>query len=73
MRLTPENTQLAGIVADGDHTLYIRVLRDSDNDHKFTETDEVVILRVDLAQPAEGRPILDDEARKRVQSIIEAK
>jgi len=73
IRLTPAGTQLHEIIADGPDTLYIRVLRDSDGDRKFTIADESVILRVDLRHPAEGQPVLDEQLRKRARSIIEAK
>jgi hypothetical protein len=72
-RLTPENTQLAGIVADGNDTIYVRVLRDSNADHRFTNENEAVILRVDLRHPAEGQRVLDEELAKRAKAIIEGK
>jgi hypothetical protein len=72
-RLTPEGTQLSHIVADGDHTLYVRVLQDSNGDHNFTGEDQALILRVDLAHMGEGKPVLNEEIQKRAESILEAK
>jgi hypothetical protein len=72
VRLTPEGTQLSGIVIDGDDTLYVRVLRDFTGDHKPTEGRESLIFQVDLRHPAEGRSVLDEAVRRQAQSIIEA-
>ncbi|MDB5356422.1 MAG: hypothetical protein JWN24_2875 [Phycisphaerales bacterium] len=72
-RLTPEGTQVAGIVADGNDAIYVRVLRDSNADGRFTDEDEALILRVDLRHPTEGQPIPDEQIRRRAQAILEGK
>ena len=74
-RLTPAGTQLTDIVDGGTVDLiYVRVLRDSNGDHRFVEgQDEAEILRVDLRRREEGKAILDQETKRQARRIIEEK
>lgn len=69
--LTPEGGRFDDLTLDEDgRTLYARSVIDSDGDHRFTEADDAVIARVDLADPAMGTPIVPDELRQRAFSLI---
>jgi len=73
VRLTPPNTQYTDITSDGPDTIYIRILRDSNADHRFNDEDEPTILRVDLTHPAEGTPVVDPQLATRAKNLIEEK
>ncbi len=70
-RLTPDGTQLTGIVPDGEDALCARVLYDSNGDHHFTADDQAMLYRIDLRHPAEGQAMISEPVRKGAEEIVE--
>lgn len=73
VRLTPEGTQLTGIIPDGEEAICARVLYDSNGDRHFTSDDQAMLYHIDLRHPAEGKPMISEEVRKGAEGIVEGK
>ncbi|WP_016870352.1 MULTISPECIES: hypothetical protein [Fischerella] len=50
--------------------IFIKILKDSDNDQKFTEKDETNFIRVNLDKPVVGSEIISDEIEQKIKSLI---
>lgn len=70
--LSPEDAQVIGIdsAANASNWLYLRVRRDSDGDHHFTNRDRVEIFRVDAMIPSEPQRLMSDALAEDAMNIV---
>lgn len=70
-QITPNNTQLISWTVDKrNNTLFLRIVKDSDQDKKFTDRDHNNFLKVNLNQPDIGTEIISEKIEKDINSLI---
>jgi len=72
IQLTPAGTMYDDLIVDHlGKIMYFRVIYDSNKNGKFTDPlDEQRLLKIDMAKPAMGSPLISDEVRDKVLKII---
>ncbi|MDZ7962807.1 MAG: hypothetical protein RMY34_33900 [Aulosira sp. DedQUE10] len=71
LQITPNNTQLLNwVIVPSQNALFIKILKDSDNDKKFTEKDKTNFIRVNLDKPAMGTEIISDAIEQEIKSQV---
>lgn len=69
-QITPNNTQLVNwTVVQSIGTLFAKIIRDSDNDKRFTERDETTLLKVSLDNPTIGTEMISDRIKQQIKSL----
>ncbi|MBW4643736.1 MAG: hypothetical protein KME23_12230 [Goleter apudmare HA4340-LM2] len=69
-QITPNNTQLINwVVIPSQNAIFLKVLKDSDNDKKFTQDDKTSFLRVSLDKPSMGTEIISEQIEQEIKSI----
>jgi hypothetical protein len=69
-QITPDNTQfLSWVVVQSVSGVFFKIVKDSDNDQKFTERDETTFIKVNLDQPGIGTEIISDKIKQELKSI----
>lgn len=69
-QITPNNTQLLNwTVVQSIGTLFAKIIKDSDNDKKFTERDETTLLKVSLDNPTIGTEMISDRIKQQIKSL----
>lgn len=69
-QITPNNTQLVNwTVVQSIGTLFAKIIKDSNNDKKFTERDETTWLKVSLDNPTIGTEMISDRIKQQIKSI----
>ena len=69
-QITPNNTQLVNwTVVQSIGSLFAKIIKDSDNDKKFTERDETTWLKVSLDNPTIGTEMISDRIKQQIKSI----
>lgn len=70
-RITPLNAQVSGWKYDKNrHVIFLRVIKDSDNNKKFTNQDEVNFIKVNPKNPGQGKEIISDQIQQQLKSLI---
>lgn len=70
-RITPLNAQLSSWKYDKNRGLiFLRVLKDSDNNKKFNSQDEVNFINVSPNNPAQGKEIINDKIQQEIKSLV---
>jgi hypothetical protein len=70
-QVTPDNTKIINwVVVPSQNAVFIRIIKDSNNDNKFTATDKTNFIRVNLEQPSIGTEIISDEIEQKIKSYI---
>ncbi|WP_026736684.1 hypothetical protein [Fischerella sp. PCC 9605] len=70
-QITPDNTQiLNSTIVQSAGAIFIKILKDSDNDKKFTEKDETNFIKVNLDNPTVGSEIINDETEQQIKSLV---
>ncbi|MGH1393082.1 MAG: hypothetical protein ACRAVC_03480 [Trichormus sp.] len=71
-QVTPNNTKIINwVVVSSQNALFIRIIKDSNNDNKFTATDTTNFIRVNLEQPSIGKEIISDAMEQKIKSYLE--
>ncbi|MBD2209534.1 hypothetical protein H6G27_06555 [Nostoc linckia FACHB-104] len=71
LQITPNNTQILNwVIVPSQNALFIKVIKDSDNDKKFTANDKTNFMRVNLDKPAMGTEIISDAIEQEIKSQI---
>lgn len=69
-QITPNNTQILNwSIIQSIKSIFVKIIKDSNNDKKFTETDESTYIKVNLDNPTIGTEIITDDIKKQIQSI----
>ncbi|WP_414573287.1 hypothetical protein [Nostoc sp. CCY 9925] len=70
-QITPNNTQIINwVVVPSQNAIFIKIIKDSNNDKKFTGTDNTNFVRVNLDRPAIGTEIISDRLEQEIKSYI---
>ncbi|MBW4612400.1 MAG: hypothetical protein KME21_03820 [Desmonostoc vinosum HA7617-LM4] len=70
-QITPNNSQIINwVLVPGQNAIFIKIIKDSDNNKKFTEEDETNFIRVNLDQPGMGNEIISDQTEQDIKSYI---
>ncbi len=69
-QITPNNTQILNwSIIQSIKSIFVKIIKDSNNDKKFTETDESTYIKVSLENPTIGTEIISDEIEEKIKSI----
>ncbi len=69
-QITPNNTQILNwSIIQSIKSIFVKIIKDSNNDKKFTETDESTYLKVSLDNPTIGTEIISDSIKEQIKSI----
>lgn len=70
-QVTPNNTKIINwVVIPSQNAVFIKIIKDSNNDNKFTATDKTNFIRVNLEQPSIGTEVISDEIEQKIKSYI---
>lgn len=70
-QVTPENTQLIDLRVDKNiDAIFLRIKKDSNNDKRFSDEDDISVFRINLSNPSAGMEIISDQISKKVNSIF---
>ncbi|WP_392533247.1 hypothetical protein [Nostoc sp. C117] len=70
-QITPDNTQIINwVIVPSQNAIFLKILKDSDNDKKFTEKDKTNFVRVNLDKPAMGNEIISDQIEQEIKSYV---
>lgn len=70
-QVTPNNTRmLSWVLLPSQNAILIKILKDSNNDKKFTSEDAVNFVRVNLDKPEIGKDIISDKLDQEIKSYV---
>ncbi|MCW5316934.1 hypothetical protein GTQ43_24890 [Nostoc sp. KVJ3] len=70
-QITPNNTQIINwVVVPSQNTIFLKIIKDSDNDKKFTGKDKTNFIRVNLDKPAMRSEIISNQIEQEIKSSI---
>ncbi|BDI18813.1 hypothetical protein ANSO36C_46150 [Nostoc cf. commune SO-36] len=70
-QITPNNTRIISwVVVPSQNALFLKIIKDSDNDKKFTEEDRTNFVRVNLDKIGMGTEIISDQIEQEIKSYI---
>ncbi len=70
-QITPSGTQIMNWnVIQSIGAMFIKIIRDSDNDNRFTEKDRTAFIKVNIDNPEIGKEIISNQLEKEIQSHI---
>ncbi|BAT56399.1 hypothetical protein NOS3756_54040 [Nostoc sp. NIES-3756] len=70
-QVTPNNTRIINwVVLPSQNIILIKILKDSNNDNKFTGVDRTNFVRVSLDNPSIGTEIISEQIEQKVKSYI---
>ncbi len=68
-QITPDNTQIMNWnIIQSVGAMFIKIVKDSDNDKRFTDKDKTAFIKVNLDNPEIGKEIINEELEKQIQS-----
>jgi hypothetical protein len=71
VKITPNNTQILNwVIIPSQNALFLKIIKDSDNDKKFTERDKTNFMRVNLDKPGMGTEIISDSIEQEIKTYI---
>ncbi|MBD2682094.1 MULTISPECIES: hypothetical protein [Nostoc] len=70
-QITPNNTQIINwVVLPSQNAIFLKIIKDSNNDKKFTGEDNTNFVRVNLDRPGIGTEIISDRLEQEIKSYI---
>ncbi|MEH2208807.1 MAG: hypothetical protein V7K53_32850 [Nostoc sp.] len=70
-QITPNNTRIISwVVVSGQNAIFLKIIKDSDNDKKFTKEDKTNFVRVNLNKIGMGTEIISDKIEQEIKSYI---
>lgn len=71
-QITPNNSKIINwVIVPSQNAIFLKIIKDSDNDKKFTEADKTNFVRVSLDKPAMGTEIISDQIEQEIKSYIQ--
>jgi hypothetical protein len=71
-QITPNKSQILNwVVLPSQNTIFIKILKDSTNDNKFTSADQTNFVRVSLDKPSFGSEIISEQLEKQIKSYLQ--
>ncbi|MEH2152582.1 hypothetical protein [Nostoc sp.] len=70
-QITPNNTRIISwVVVPGQNAIFLKILKDSDNNKKFTPEDKTNFVRVNLDKIGMGSEIISDQIEQEIKSYV---
>ncbi|MDZ7994727.1 MAG: hypothetical protein RM022_009200 [Nostoc sp. EfeVER01] len=70
-QITPNNTRIISwVVVPSQNAIFLKILKDSDNDKKFTKEDKTNFVRVNLDKIGMGTEIISDQIEQEIKSYV---
>ncbi|MEH2025885.1 hypothetical protein [Nostoc sp.] len=70
-QITPNNTRIISwVVVPSQNAIFLKIIKDSDNNKKFTEEDKTNFVRVNLDKIAMGTEIISDQIEQEIKSYV---
>ncbi|PHM08892.1 hypothetical protein [Nostoc sp. 'Peltigera malacea cyanobiont' DB3992] len=70
-QITPNNTRIISwVVVPGQNAIFLKILKDSDNNKKFTKEDKTNFVRVNLDKIGMGTEIISDQIEQEIKSYV---
>ncbi|MBN3879695.1 MULTISPECIES: hypothetical protein [unclassified Nostoc] len=70
-QITPNNTRIISwVVVPSQNAIFLKIIKDSDNDKKFTEEDKTNFVRVNLDKIGMGTEIISDQIEQEIKSYV---
>ncbi|MEH2270885.1 MAG: hypothetical protein V7K68_21135 [Nostoc sp.] len=70
-QITPNNTRIISwVVVPGQNAIFLKILKDSDNNKKFTQEDKTNFVRVNLDKIGMGTEIISDQIEQEIKSYV---
>ncbi|WP_427160302.1 hypothetical protein ACQFX9_00965 [Aliinostoc sp. HNIBRCY26] len=70
-QVTPQNTKVLNwVVLPSQNAVFIRIIKDSNGDNKFTSADKTNFVRVSLEQPKMGTEIISESIEQKIKSYL---
>ncbi|MBD2253219.1 hypothetical protein [Nostoc parmelioides] len=70
-QVTPNNSKIINwVVVPGRKEIFIKIIKDSNKDNKFSAADQINFVKVNLAQPGIGQEIISGQIEQEIKSLI---
>ena len=70
-QITPNNTRIISwVVVPSENAIFLKIIKDSDNDKKFTKEDKTNFVRVNLDKIGMGTEIISDQVEQEIKSYV---
>ncbi|AVH72980.1 hypothetical protein [Nostoc sp. 'Lobaria pulmonaria (5183) cyanobiont'] len=70
-QITPNNTRIISwVVVPGQNAIFLKIIKDSDNNKKFTKEDKTNFVRVNLDKISMGTEIISDQIDQEIKSYV---
>ncbi|MEH2043472.1 hypothetical protein [Nostoc sp.] len=70
-QITPNNTRIISwVVVPSENAIFIKIIKDSDNDKKFTKEDKTNFVKVNLDKIGMGIEIISDQIEQELKSYV---
>jgi hypothetical protein len=70
-QITPDNTQvISWLLIPSQNAIFLKIIKDANNDKQFTELDKTNFVRVNLDQPGMGTEIISDQIEQQIKSYF---
>jgi len=70
-QITPNNTKIINwVVVPSQNAIFLKIIKDSDNDKKFTEKDKTNFVRVNLDKISMGTEIISEQIEQEIKSYV---
>ncbi|MGJ5633936.1 hypothetical protein [Nostoc sp. CALU 1950] len=70
-QVTPNNTRIISwVVVPSQNAIFLKIIKDSDNNKKFTAEDKTNFVRVNLDKPSMGTEIISEQIEQEIKSYV---
>ncbi|MBN3923506.1 hypothetical protein [Nostoc sp. NMS4] len=70
-QVTPNNTRIISwVLVPSQNAIFLKIIKDSDNDKKFTKEDKTNFVRVNLDKIGMGTEVISDQIEQEIKSYI---
>ncbi|MEA5553745.1 hypothetical protein VB713_22655 [Anabaena cylindrica UHCC 0172] len=70
-QITPNNTKIVNwVVLASQNAIFLKIIKDNDQDKQFTEVDQTNFIKVNLDQPVIGTEIISEQVEKDIKSYV---
>ncbi|MEH2290511.1 hypothetical protein [Nostoc sp.] len=70
-QITPNNTRIISwVVVPSQNAIFLKIIKDSDNDKKFTKEDKTNFVKVNLNKIGMGTEIISDKIEQEIKSYV---
>ena len=70
-QITPNNTRIISwVVVPSQNAIFLKIIKDSDNNKKFTDEDKTNFVRVNLDKIGMGTEIISDQIEQEIKSYV---